>query len=160
MKRVVDIPEEMFEAIKEGCWSGSHELELAIRNSTPYEEKAQGDSISREALKKCAIPCEIHNGAMTDLCVPLYQIDNAPAVEPEKVYLAKFSFDEEQLQEIVDKAKAEVLSSVEQDEIVIRSAFKNYARKVMYEKNVTNFSLLKVFDEIIDNAPIQRGEEE
>lgn len=38
------------------------------------------DLISREALKKCAIPCEIHNGALTDLCVPLYQIDNAPTV--------------------------------------------------------------------------------
>lgn len=40
------------------------------------------DLISREALKKCAIPCVIHNGALTDLCVPLYQIDNAPTVEP------------------------------------------------------------------------------
>ena len=34
-----------------------------------------------DALKKFAIPCEIHNGAVTDLCVPLYQIDNAPTVE-------------------------------------------------------------------------------
>ena len=38
------------------------------------------DLISREALKKFAIPCDIHNGALTDLCVPLYQIDNAPTV--------------------------------------------------------------------------------
>ena len=37
--------------------------------------------IDADALKKCAIPCEIHNGALTDLCVPLYQIDNAPTVE-------------------------------------------------------------------------------
>lgn len=43
------------------------------------EEK--GDLISRTELKKCAIPCEIQNGALTDLCVPLYQIDNAPTVE-------------------------------------------------------------------------------
>lgn len=37
--------------------------------------------IDADELKKCAIPCEIHNGALTDLCVPLYQIDNAPTVE-------------------------------------------------------------------------------
>lgn len=37
--------------------------------------------IDADELKKCAIPCEIHNGALTDLCVPLYQIDNAPTVD-------------------------------------------------------------------------------
>ena len=37
--------------------------------------------IDADELKKCAIPCEIHNGALTDLCVALYQIDNAPTVE-------------------------------------------------------------------------------
>ena len=39
------------------------------------------------------------------------------------------------------------------NDLISREALKNYARKVMYEKNATNFSLLKVFDEIIDNAP-------
>lgn len=38
-------------------------------------------TIDADALKKCAIPCQIHNGALTDLCVPLYLIDNAPTVE-------------------------------------------------------------------------------
>lgn len=37
-------------------------------------------AVDADELKKCAIPCEIHNGALTDLCVPLYQIDNAPTV--------------------------------------------------------------------------------
>lgn len=37
--------------------------------------------IDADNLKKCAIPCEIHNGALTDLCVPLYQVDNAPTVD-------------------------------------------------------------------------------
>ena len=37
--------------------------------------------IDADVLKECAIPCEIHNGALTDLCVPLYQIDNASTVE-------------------------------------------------------------------------------
>ncbi len=36
--------------------------------------------IDADELKKCAIPCQIHNGALTDLCVPLYQVDNAPTV--------------------------------------------------------------------------------
>ena len=40
--------------------------------------------IDADKLRKCAIPCEIHNGALTDLCVPLYQIDNAPTVEKRK----------------------------------------------------------------------------
>ena len=39
--------------------------------------------IDADELTKCAIPCQIHNGALTDLCVPLYQIDNAPPAEPE-----------------------------------------------------------------------------
>lgn len=43
-------------------------------------ERPQGDLISRSELRKCAIPCLIHNGALTDMCVPLYQIDNAPSV--------------------------------------------------------------------------------
>lgn len=34
-------------------------------------------------------------------------------VEPEKIYLAKITFDKEQLQEIVDKAKEELLASIE-----------------------------------------------
>ena len=38
--------------------------------------------IDADELVKCAISCEIHNGALTELCVPLYQINNAPTVEP------------------------------------------------------------------------------
>lgn len=37
--------------------------------------------INADELRKCAIHCEIHNGALTDLCVPLYQIDSAPIVD-------------------------------------------------------------------------------
>lgn len=36
--------------------------------------------IDADELKKYAIPCEIHNGALTDLCIPLYQIDNVPTI--------------------------------------------------------------------------------
>ena len=51
--------------------------------------------IDADKLRKCAIPCEIHNGALTDLCVPLYHIDNAPTfkltVEPVKAFWIKES---------------------------------------------------------------------
>lgn len=43
MKMIIDIPEGMLEAIKDGYWSGSHKLELAIRNGTPYEERPKGE---------------------------------------------------------------------------------------------------------------------
>ena len=43
----------------------------------------------------------------------LKAIDNAPTVEPTFKPIAEVKFDKEQLQEIVDKAKAEVLASVE-----------------------------------------------
>lgn len=157
MKLIIDIPEEQFTTLNAKTQAEVKTvidyalMAKAIKNGTPVS--TEGDLISRGALKeatKSFVDCDGFN--------PIWQIiDNAPTVEPEKVYLAKISFDKEQLQEIVDKAKAEVLASVERDEIVIRTAFKNYARKVMYEKNVTNFSLLKVFDEIIDNAPMQKG---
>lgn len=40
-------------------------------------------------------------------------VDNAPTVEPTFKPIAEVKFDKEQLQEIVDKAKAEVLASIE-----------------------------------------------
>lgn len=55
--------------------------------------------ISREYLKKFAIPCDIHNGALTDLCVPLYQIDNAPTVSPK--------LSDEQIEKITDLLETE-----------------------------------------------------
>lgn len=39
--------------------------------------------IDANALENAAIPCETHNGALTELCVPLYQIRNAPTVTPD-----------------------------------------------------------------------------
>lgn len=62
------------------CAREHEQLAKWLKELKAYKESSKGDLISREALKKCAIPCEIHNGALTDLCVPLYQIDNAPTV--------------------------------------------------------------------------------
>ena len=39
------------------------------------------------------------------------------------------------------------------NDLISRSALKDYARTVLCEDNATNYSLLKMFDEIIDNAP-------
>lgn len=43
-------------------------------------------------------------------------------------------------------------------DLISRSVLKNYARTVLHEDNATNFSLLKMFDEIIDNAPAAEPE--
>lgn len=71
--RVIDNAPTVFDdkAYSDGYAQGTCDCEHA-------HERPQGDLISRSELKKCAIPCQIHNGALTDLCVPLYQIDNAP----------------------------------------------------------------------------------
>ena len=87
MKRIIDISDELFNIFKKhGIMAFDYfneydkdQIAIAIAHGIPYNPTS--DFISREALKKCAIPCKIHNGALTDLCVPLYQIDNAPTVE-------------------------------------------------------------------------------
>ena len=40
-------------------------------------------------------------------------IGNIPTIEPQKIAVANVTFDKEQLEEIVEKAKAEVLASIE-----------------------------------------------
>lgn len=45
------------------------------------------------------------------------------------------------------------MNEIPQGDLKSCEALKAYARKVMYEKNATNFSLIKMFDEIIDDAP-------
>lgn len=52
------------------------------------------------------------NGKLTYV-LTAEEIDNAPPVEPTFKPIAEVKFDKKQLQEIVDKAKAEVLASVE-----------------------------------------------
>ena len=42
--------------------------------------------IDADELRKCAIPCEIHNGALTELCIPLYQLDNTPTADDWQKY--------------------------------------------------------------------------
>lgn len=84
MKLVIDIPEDLYKWIKDMYENPNGEVAYsAIKNSIPYE--AEGDLISREALKEKLKPCE------ADVCefscedchfrvVTAEDIDNAPTV--------------------------------------------------------------------------------
>ena len=71
-------------------------------------ERPKGDLISREALKKA-----INDNGYSHYFEIFAIIDNAPTVEPTFKPIAEIKLDKEQLQEIVDKAKVEVMASVE-----------------------------------------------
>ena len=70
------------------------------------------DLISRSYLKNLPFERMIHTD-FGETAIPIEEIDNAPSVEPTFKPIATVNFDKEQLQEIVDKAKAEVLASIE-----------------------------------------------
>lgn len=91
MKLIIDIPEAQYNFIKLSDKSvfadaSSKECMLnSIKNGTPYEERPQGDSISREALKNDLItffPDKCLEGitAKTLFKQILTDIDNAPTV--------------------------------------------------------------------------------
>ena len=77
------------------------------------------DLISREWLKDafdnlCCHNCKTcRNFRIEDSFYKCNLIENAPTVEPTIKPICEVKFDKEQLQEIVDKAKAEVLASIE-----------------------------------------------
>ena len=63
--------------------------------------------IDADALKEVFKETDVHyGGKIKEL------IDEAPTVEPEKVLVANVTFDRDQLNEIVENAKAEVLESI------------------------------------------------
>ena len=70
------------------------------------------DLISREALKKAYFNA-INETSIGEVSI-IDIIDNAPAVEQKQheSIVAQVNFDKEQLQQIVDEAKAEVLESL------------------------------------------------
>ena len=80
------------------------------------------DLISREVLKKdidfqyiCKC-CHNVNGNVCDIC-PISEIekkiDNAPTVEPETKVVVNVTFNKEQMEELVEKAKADILAQIE-----------------------------------------------
>lgn len=74
--------------------------------------EGDGDLISRSYLKNLPFERVIHTD-FGDTAIPIEEIDNAPTVEPEKIAVANVTLDKEQLEEIVEKAKAEVLASID-----------------------------------------------
>jgi len=90
MKRIIDVDEKL---VCEGFVRNFTEEERdilirAIRDSTPYEERSQGDLISREALKK-ALSEPLYRSTIKDFGEVIEYthimntIDNAPTVEDE-----------------------------------------------------------------------------
>lgn len=79
MKLTIDIPEEIVTAIRNGE-DYRYDLHTSIAQGIPYEEKPQGDLISREALKKTFEVTQYND--IDDLTRTERLIDNAPTVEP------------------------------------------------------------------------------
>ena len=86
MKLIIDIPDEVYSDITSLAKFPTYITPILrdiIKDGTPYEERPQGDLISREALKKA-----LHNffdGKVIDeptyiLCDVLCHIDSAPTV--------------------------------------------------------------------------------
>ena len=71
--------------------------------------------IDADALKKAITEQVIHTTVDGHLAKnkAIQLIDNAPTVEPTFKPVAEVKIDKEQMQELVDKAKSEVLASVE-----------------------------------------------
>lgn len=84
MKLVIDIPDEYVEQIKNNTEGATAESEAvdAIRNGIPYEERPQGDLISREALKKALTSETKDEFVFVCLSRVLEKIDNASSVAP------------------------------------------------------------------------------
>lgn len=80
MKLIIDISNEAYEAFKEWHKNKVSTVEQSIiANGIPYEEKPQGDLISREALKKYArVVFDKDLGRLR--VVDVSDIDNAPSV--------------------------------------------------------------------------------
>ena len=91
MKLIIDIPEMAYDAYKEWHKNKVATVEQSIiANGIPYEEKPQGDTISREALKEAFSNNCLHNCYYCKLakwdkkgaCYNCGLIDNAPLVNP------------------------------------------------------------------------------
>lgn len=88
MKLIIEIPEMAYDAYKEWHKNKVATVEQSlIANGIPYEEKPQGDSISREALKKWVDDsisqyCNQYSTDMLNMFGLFKEvIDNAPTVE-------------------------------------------------------------------------------
>lgn len=60
---------------------------------------------------KCFTDKDTGKNRMVDYC--LSEIDNAPTVEPETKVVINVTFNKEQMEELVEKAKADILAQIE-----------------------------------------------
>ena len=103
---------------EDGTWTAECEkwdCEFLSRENMIEKTKAMNnDIISRSALIQHAFTAEF-DGKPIDV-VALVNIDNAPAVEPQKVPIANVIFDEEKLKELTD----EIVERIKSGEIVLQ----------------------------------------
>ena len=95
-------------------------LALIEENIALRKQRPQGDLISRSELTKAINDFydKFFDGCFSSALITYAKgvdeiIENAQPIEPTIKPICKVKFDKEQLQEIVDKAKAEVLASIE-----------------------------------------------
>ena len=110
MKLIIDIPEDMYNDANILIVKDLPELKKIIANGIPVP--TEGDSISREALKKA-----IKDNGYSHYFEIFDIIDNAPTVEPEKGLIANVTFDEDKLREIV---QTEVIDKINSGELVLK----------------------------------------
>lgn len=104
----------------EECAEEHEQLAEWLKDYKRLLERSQGDIISREALRKAVnaffdehfkglVPTELieYAEAVDDF------INNAPTVEPKTKLVANVTFDKEQMEELVEKAKADILEQIE-----------------------------------------------
>ena len=117
MKLIIDISDEVYANAKNGELNEIQSMYIcgSICNGTPYEERPQGELISREALKE-----EVENliGYSLSYEAILNAIDNAPTVEPKKVLVANVTFDKDQLEQLV---RDRVIEPIKNGELVLQT---------------------------------------
>ena len=97
MKLIIDIPEDRYRQIKNMPNAFGSDICKAIRNGTPYEERPQGDLISREVLKEVISTCDKFACLPDTRLVPFYRLANA-----EKNYVPYVHF--EDIVKVIDNA--------------------------------------------------------
>ena len=85
MKLLIDVEsrycKDLQSDVKELYYGALNRITEAVRNGIPYDDKPQGDLISREALKKAIETCEKFACLPDTKLMPFYRLN-----EPEKNY--------------------------------------------------------------------------
>ena len=160
MKLIIDIPDDRYRQIKDMPNAFGSDICKAIRNGIPYDEKPFKEEqqvqslISKYQHDFVSSPIEV-----VKVGEPLSNSDEInKALEKGELYKQGF----EDARKRFERPQGDLKSS---------EALKAYAREVLCGNNPTNSLLIRMFDEIIDNAPsvspykaihdeLHKGEEE